>query len=103
MSADQNDNVEFGGDRYGYEDDVYGSCSCGETRRHRHETVELNPLRINRTMSEWLSNIESLPESQLPCNVSTVAYAIRVALAWRHEAEVWRDLFEQATSEPTDG
>jgi DNA (cytosine-5)-methyltransferase 1 len=24
-------------DPYGREDDVYGSCSCGETRRHRHD------------------------------------------------------------------
>lgn len=27
----------LGGDRYGYEDDVYGSCSCGETRCHTHQ------------------------------------------------------------------
>lgn len=29
--------VILGGSRYGYEDDVYGSCSCGELSRHRHE------------------------------------------------------------------
>lgn len=24
------------GEHYGYEDDVYGSCSCGELRPHEH-------------------------------------------------------------------
>lgn len=28
---------------YGYEDDVYGSCSCGETRPHSHVTPAADP------------------------------------------------------------
>jgi hypothetical protein len=48
-------------------------------------------------MTEWLDGVAAIPDADLPCNVSTVAYAIRVALAYRREAEVWRAQFEEAT------
>lgn len=35
-TPDPKTDAELGGWRYGHEDDVYGSCSCGETRKHRH-------------------------------------------------------------------
>lgn len=36
---------------------------------------------ILRSHREWLAVVADLPEDKLPCNVSTVAYAIEVARA----------------------
>lgn len=54
---------------------------------------------VPRSHDEWLRTIEAVPESDLPCNVSTVALAIQVATEYRHEAETWRTLFENATAD----
>lgn len=34
---------------------------------------------ILKSHREWLETVSALPENELPCNVSTVAYAILVA------------------------
>lgn len=36
---------------------------------------------ILKSHREWLAIVAALPESDLPCNVSTVSYAIEVAKA----------------------
>ena len=43
----------------------------------------------------WLDQVAVLPSSELPCNQSTVAYAIKVAVAYRAEAQTWQDLFDE--------
>lgn len=40
---------------------------------------------------EWLAVVAELPESELPCNQSTVAYAVGVA---RRAVEAYDDLLE---------
>jgi hypothetical protein len=35
---------------------------------------------ILRGDREWLDTVKSLPEGDLPCNVSTIAYAVQVAV-----------------------
>lgn len=49
---------------------------------------------------EWLSVIEHLPESDLPCNPSTVAHAIKVAVKFREQADAMYAALEQITSCP---
>lgn len=58
--------------------------------RHRHT----RPMILS-THADWLERVADLPEADLPCNVSTVAYAIEVAVAYRTEAAQWRAMFEE--------
>lgn len=46
--------------------------------------------------TDWLDIVADLPESDLPCNASTVAYAIKVALLLRDETKQWQALFDEA-------
>lgn len=48
-----------------------------------------------RLMAEWLDTVEALPESELPVDHSTIAYAVRTAAAYRQEARTWQALFEE--------
>lgn len=64
------EDVTLGGDRYGREDDVYGSCSCGETRPHshtrsgaqeRHEDMVTCPTCKGRACSEGCGECYEFP------------------------------------------
>lgn len=50
---------------------------------------------IAREYTDWLDKVAGIPEADLPCNVSTVAYAIKVALVLREENQA---LVEQLRS-----
>lgn len=52
-------------------------------------------MTVYKAQEEWLDTVAALPEAALPCNVSTVAYAIQVAQAYRTEAETWKALFAE--------
>lgn len=45
--------------------------------------------------SDWLDVVKDIPEPDLPCNVSTVAYAIRTALLFRAECETLGRIVEE--------
>lgn len=45
--------------------------------------------------SDWLDQVAEIPESDLPCNVSTVAYAIKTALLFRAECETLGRVVEE--------
>lgn len=59
-------------------------------------------MTVYKAQGEWLDLVSGLALDDLPCNSSTVAYAVEVALAYRHEAEMWKALFEEATAEAND-
>lgn len=55
---------------------------------------ERGRMSIPREYDEWLDIVAEVPEADLPCNQSTVAYAVRCALLLRdakREAEAGRD------------
>lgn len=54
---------------------------------------------ILRTHREWLDNVKDIPESDLPCNVSTVAYAITVAKAAVEAHDALLTVIEELTTE----
>lgn len=49
--------------------------------------------------AEWLDMVATIPEADLPHTASTVAFTIRVALAYRAEAEAWQRLFDEEAVE----
>lgn len=49
------------------------------------------------SMDEWLDTAKDIPEPDLPCNVSTVAYAIETASRYR---DAYRDLLAMLGDQP---
>ncbi len=45
---------------------------------------------IPASMTEWLDTVSAVDPADLPTNTSTVAYAIRCAVAYRAETAEWR-------------
>lgn len=52
---------------------------------------------VTPAMDEWLDTARDIPEADLPCNVSTVAYAIKAADAYR---DAYRQLLDSIVATP---
>lgn len=50
---------------------------------------------ISRSDLEWLDAVAEMPEQDLPCNSSTVAFAVRLAVKLRGENRELLDLMDQ--------
>lgn len=49
---------------------------------------------IPREYTDWLAIVRDIPEADLPCNVSTVAYAIRTAVLLHEENQRLVEMIE---------